>query len=61
MLENATTHFSERHYKLDLAVELIFQEASYKEENNWPLISLPSKERNKVSYGDSEIVLRRQG
>jgi|GEM_PF-3636568 hypothetical protein len=53
MLESATTHFSERHYKLDLAVELIFQEASYKEENNWPLISLPSKERNKVSYGDS--------
>jgi hypothetical protein len=61
MLESATTHFSERHYKLDLAVELIFQEASYKEESNWPLISLPSKERNKVSYGDSEIVLRRQG
>jgi hypothetical protein len=61
MLENAITHFSERHYKLDLAVERIFQEASYKEENNWPPISLPSKERNKVSYGDSEIVLRRQG
>jgi hypothetical protein len=53
MLENAIAHFSERHYTLDLAVELNFQEASYKEENNWPLISLPSRERNKVSYGDS--------
>ena len=61
MLKNAIAHFSERYYTLDLAVELNFQEASYKEENNWPLISLPSKERNKVSYGNSEIVLRRQG
>ena len=61
MLKNAITHFSECYYKLDLAVELIFQKASYKEENNWPPTSLPSKERNKVSYGDSEIVLKRQG
>ncbi len=53
MLKILITHFLERHYKLDLAVELNFQEASYKEENNWPLISLPSRERNKVSYGDS--------
>jgi hypothetical protein len=61
MLKGAIAHFSERYCRLDLAVEFIFQEASYKEENNWPLISLPSRERNRVSCGDSEIVLRRQG
>jgi len=61
MLKSAIAHFSEWYCKLDLSVERIFQEASYKEEINWPPISLPSKERNRVSYGDSEIVLRRQG
>jgi hypothetical protein len=61
MLKIAIAHFTERSCRPDLVVELIFQEASYKEENNWPPISLPSRERNRVSYGDSEIVLKRQG
>jgi hypothetical protein len=60
MLQSAIADFSERYYKLDLAVELILQQASHKEDSNWPPTSLPSRERNKVSYGDNEIVLRRQ-